>query len=110
MPAGGPTSVFDLRFKQWLNKLKSFTDANAAAAYHELTDHAEMTALVEEVNALATEINNPLQVQHIALQLFQCASDPLRCPCFEPHLSQSAIIHLRLLAILPSMRRTGSGV
>jgi hypothetical protein len=69
--AGG--SPYDARFRAWLGKLKAFTDAHPKTAYHNLTDDPEQTALVDEVLTLAKEVNDPLQTQHIALQLFQCA-------------------------------------
>jgi hypothetical protein len=78
----GPVSVFELRLKAWLSKLKAFTDAHPAAAYHNLTDDPALSALVDEVMALAKEVNDPLAIQGIALQLFQCAA--VACPRLLP--------------------------
>ena len=38
-----------------------------------MQDSAELSGLVEEVNAIARDVGDPVQVQALALQLFQCA-------------------------------------
>lgn len=71
--AGGPQTVVDQRFKAWLQKLRAFTDAHPGAAYHNLTDDPQQAAVQQEVMTIAKEVNDPVAVQNMALQLFQCA-------------------------------------